>query len=307
MSALGFRLAPSALRTLGVGALGLAALVAIAAAAMGYLAHHASPLGGHAVQTAALVVVVAAFVAVSLGAAVAARRPLSLPDVVVASPGSASLRAAQREDLDFCTALHASTLDLGFFVALGPRFLRSYNALFVDSPHAVALVATLGGHPVGALMGVLDTRAHRRWTVRQRGLRLVLGGVTALVTRPRPALRFVRTRAGRYVRSWLRHRHGDGDAEPDRGDDRGVAVVSHVAVLPGARGSGSGGGLVREFVKAAGRSGASRVTLVTLEGEGGASGFYAKLGWDAGTSHLSPEGDSLREWSLPMGDDRRTP
>lgn len=60
------------------------------------------------------------------------------PDVVVAAPGSASLRPAQHADLDFCAALHARTLGHGFLVALGPRFLRSYNASFLDCPHAVA-------------------------------------------------------------------------------------------------------------------------------------------------------------------------
>lgn len=157
MLAFGFCSTPSVLRPLGLRSLGLVALVALAAAAIGYLAHHASPLEGHAAQTAALVVVVAAVLAVALGAAVAARRPLSLPDVVVASPGAASLRPAQRDDLHFCTALHARTLDHGFFMGLGPQFVRSYEATFLDSPHATALVATLGGHPVGALTGVLDT------------------------------------------------------------------------------------------------------------------------------------------------------
>jgi hypothetical protein len=119
MLAFGFCSTPSVLRPLGLRSLGLVALVALAAAAIGYLAHHASPLEGHAAQTAALVVVVAAVLAVALGAAVAARRPLSLPDVVVASPGAASLRPAQRDDLHFCTALHARTLDHGFFMGLG--------------------------------------------------------------------------------------------------------------------------------------------------------------------------------------------
>lgn len=124
MSALGSRPVRSGSPASRLGSLGLAALVALAAAALGYLAHHASPLAGHAAQTAALVVVVAAIAAVALGAAVAARRPCSLPEVVVAPPGTASLRPARRDDVDFCTALHARTLDHGFFVGLGPQFLR---------------------------------------------------------------------------------------------------------------------------------------------------------------------------------------
>lgn len=299
MSALGFRPTTSAQRPLGLRSLGLAALVALAAAAIGYLAHHASPLEGHAAQTAALVVVVAAVVAVALGAAVAARRPLALPDVVVASPGAASLRAAQRDDLEFCTALHARTLDHGFFVGLGPQFLRSYDATFLDSPHATALVATLGGHPVGALTGVLDTGAHRRWLVRHRGPRLAFGAVGALLTRPRPALQFVRTRISRYARSWWRHRAGAPAASAAEGGEL-VAVLSHIAVLPGARKTGAGSRLTEAFVDAARRSGAERVALVTMEGEDGAGPFYAKLGWEAREPQRTPEGLTLREWSFPL-------
>lgn len=280
-----------------------AAPVALVSAALGYTAHHATPLEGHALGTALFVLVSATVLSVGLAAILASRRVAALPDVVVAPRAAASLRPADRKDLDFCTALQARTLGHGFFVALGPRFLRSYNATFLDSPHAMALVATLGEHPVGALMGVLDTRAHRRWTVRHRGVRLAVGGIGALLTRPRPALRFARTRIVRYARSWARHRRGGGAATGVDDDEQMIAVLSHVAVLAGARGTGSGGRLVRAFVEAAGRAGAQRVTLVTLEGERGADEFYAKLGWERGGSHQTPEGDSLREWSLPLGGD----
>ncbi len=299
MSALGYRPVRAGLRGMRLGPAGPAALVAVAAAAIGYLAHHFSPLEGHAAATAALVVLAAAIVSVGLGAAVATRLPRSLPDVVVAPPGSESLRRAQRDDLDFCTALHARKLDHGFFVALGPRFLRSYNATFLDSPHAAALVVTIGGHPVGALTGVLDARAHRAWMVRHRGLRLVAGAIAALLTRPRPALRFVRTRIGRYARSWWRHRGGAPEAGSGEAAEA-IAVLSHLAVLPGARGTGVGGRLTDAFVDAARRSGAERVTLVTLDDEDGAGGFYAKRGWKARERRSTPEGRPLREWSLPL-------
>lgn len=222
-------------------------MTALAAAAMGYLAHHVSPLEEHTAETAVLAMLIAATVSVGFGAALATRRPRTLPDVVVAAPGSGKLHRAQGEDLDFCTALHARTLDHGFFVALGPRFLRSYNASFIDSPHAVALIVTLEGRPVGALTGVLRAGAHRRWMVRHRGLRLA-GGVTgALLTRPGPAIRFIRSRTKRYARSWWLHR---GNA-PELGSmgEEPVAVLSHIAVLPGVRGAGVGTQLVDAFVK----------------------------------------------------------
>lgn len=275
------------------------ALTALAAAVLGYLAHHASPLAGHAAETAASAVILATAIAVGLAAAAATRRPIALPDVVVATPGTASSRLAERSDLDFCGALHARTLGHGFFVALGPRFLRAYHATFVDSPHAIALIASLDDHPVGALDGVLDPGAHRRWTLRHRGTRLVAGGLLALVTRPVPAVRVLRTRIARYGVSWWRYRR-DGAAAGRREDDERTAVLSHVAVLPGARGTGVGGRLVGAFVEAARRSEVDRVTLVTLEGDEGAGEFYARLRWRPGPVHVTDEGRGMREWDLAV-------
>ena len=273
------------------------ALTALAAAGLGYAAHHASPLAGHAAETAAFVVILATAIAVGFAAAAATRRPIALPEVVVAAPGADSLRTAQTRDLDFCGALQTRALGHGFFVALGPRFLRSYHATFLESPHSVALIASFDGHPVGALMGVLDPGAHRRWTLRHRGLRLAARGLLALASRPALALRFLRTRVARYGGAWWRHRRGAGAATSEGAAGR-LAVLSHVAVLPGARGTGTGRRLVDAFVAAARGSGVDRVTLVTLEGDEGAGEFYARLGWLAGKLHVNPEGRGMREWSL---------
>lgn len=158
---------------------------------------------------------------------------------------------------------------------------------------------TIAGHPVGALTGVLDPRAHRRWLIRYRGPRLAISAVGALLTRPRPALVFMRTRIVRYVRSWWRYRGGAPATSCAEGEEA-VAVLSHLAVLPGARGAGAGSRLTHAFIDAARWSGAERVALVTLEGEEGAGPFYAKLGWEARERRCTPEGRTLREWSLPL-------
>lgn len=109
--------------------------------------------------------------------------------------------------------------------------------------------------------------------VRHRGLRLAMGTLGALLTRPRPALRFVRTRVARYARSWWRHRGGAPVPDSIAGE-RPIAVLSHIAVLTGARGAGVGRRLVEAFVDTARRSGAERVTLVTLDEDDGAGAFY---------------------------------
>lgn len=276
-----------------------AALIGVAAGSLGYLAHHAPPLQGHTLEVIAMVALLAALLGAGLALALATRHAPALPEVVIAeSSGAVDVRRATPADIEFASTLHARTLEHGFFVALGPRFLRSYHATFVESPHAVSLVATVGGHRVGALAGILRPPAHRSWTIRRHGIRLVAGGLLALASRPRPALRFVTTRLSRYARAW--HARPPGKELEAAGSTDTPAVLSHVAVLPGARKSGVGGRLVSAFADAAVDAGADQATLVTLEDEDGAGAFYAGLGWTPGQARPTPDGRRLREWTIPL-------
>lgn len=274
-------------------------VIAAAAAAIGYAAHHAPALSPHTATT--LLAVLAAAAALGLAAIgfEAGRRHPPLPAVVFAAPGTTSLRAARGDDQWFCAALHAETLAHGFFVALGPRFLRAYYATFVDAPHAVFLVAVAGEHPLGFVVGETAPRAHARWTLRKHGARLAVAGVAALATRPLIGLRFARTRFTRYMDAWQRHRRQTQptSTRPPTGT---AAVLSHVAVAPGAQGAGVGTQLVRAFTESARAAGADRVVLLTLEGERGAGSFYEALGWERGPSRATPDGDSMREWVFPL-------
>jgi len=147
-------------------------------------------------------------------------------------------------------------------------------------------------------MGIVDPPLHRRWVLRRRGGWLALLGATALAARPRLALQFVQTRLVRYAGSWRRHRPADA---PALAGGVAPAVLSHVAVLPAARGAGSGAQLVRCFEQAAGRAGARRAVLTTLAGADGASDFYLRLGWTMTTVRTTPEGDRMEEWARDLG------
>ena len=218
-----------------------------------------------------------------------------LPAIVVARPGSECVRLAERRDIAFTAALHSEALTHGFFVQLGSRFMRSYHRTFLESPFAVFFVATVGGVPVAFLVGLVRPRAHARWALRHRGMSLALEGLLSLSLRPATAVRFLRTRTSRYVRGWRRNRAGVGDhstSEPER------AVLSHVAVVPGARGSGAGRRLVDAFVEESRRTGATGATLVTMDAEQGASEFYKALGWVQGPRRTTPDGQPMVEWSI---------
>ncbi len=229
----------------------------------------------------------------------------SPPHFVDVPPGAAGLRPLDRRDLAFSAALHAQTLPHGFFADLGPRFLRGYHATFLDSSHAVALVATLGGHPAGALVGILDPAHHMQWVLRRRGMNLALRGALALAVRPRLALRFLRTRVGRYAHGWFRHRHRPQE-RAQAAESRPPAVLSHVAVVPSARGTGTGVALVEAFEEAARRSGATHAILTTLEGSEGAGPFYARLGWERTTTRRTHDGLPMEEWTRALTKENET-
>lgn len=273
---------------------------ALVAAALGYVLHHAPPLRDHPVLGVVAAVVVAAAGALVVGALVGRPTRYRLPAVVVAPARDPGVRRLEQGDLDFCAALHTEALSHGFFVALGTGFLRRYYATFLDSPYAVGFVATVSGQQVGSLVGILAPRAHARWLIRRRGPALVVRAGGAMALHPLAALRFARTRASRYARTWRRHRRAEDDAPRGRAVAGGPAILSHVAVLPGARGLAVGRALVRAFEDAASGYGAQTAILTTIEGPGGAGGFYERLGWRWSAVHVTADGGRVEEWTRDL-------
>lgn len=280
-----------------------AVAIALVAATLGYAFHHLAPLDGHLVATGVVVLLLAAVAGVGMGLLTFARAEQRLPTVVVAQPGEVEAGPLRRQDLAFCSALHSEALGHGFFVALGDRFLRGYYATFRDSPHAIGLIARVGDQPVGFLVGAVEARAHARWVIRHRGAALALYGAAGLVRRPGAALRFLRTRLRRYAGTWRRHRGSGGVPRPDSAGD--AAVLSHVAILPGARRLGAGRLLVREFEAETRRRGAERAFLTTLTGEDGAGQFYAALGWRQSADLSTADGRRVEEWTRDLRDGSR--
>lgn len=249
--------------------------VAVLSAALAWTLHHTPFFSEHEVVTAVIAVLTASAAAVFTVTFAANRRHAEPPLVLVADGTDLAVRGGERGDVAFCASLHAQALGHGFFVRLGPTFLRAYYETFLASPHARFCVATVKGHRAGMLVGLVSPREHLRWLLRRRGIPMALLGAGAMLTRPRSTLRFLRTRLQRYRRTWRRHR----SAVEEGGEGSPEAVLSHVAVLPGARGAGIGQRLVETFLGEAERAGCERVVLTTLEGESGAREFYLAHGW----------------------------
>ena len=245
-------------------------------AAVSFGLHHLPYFAEHELIGSIVAVVIASSTAVLAVGLAANRRHAHPPVVVVAGPEQQQVSPAVPEDIEFCASLHALALSHGFFVSLGPLFMRAYYETFLSSPHAVALVAKVKGHPVGMVVGVTDPAAHARWAVRRRGLVLAGIGAGAMLTRPVPTARFIRTRLCAYRRAWRDNRAaGETDEQPTTRR----AVLTHIAVLPGARGAGIGDKLAHQFLDEARGAGCGQAALTTLTGERGARDFYLTRGW----------------------------
>lgn len=203
------------------------------------------------------------------------------------------------DDVVATAEIHRLRLPHGFFAELGRHFLAVYHRSFIDSPHAVAVVASIDGRVAGFLVGTIRTAEHYREVVHHHGLQLALHAAAGLLRHPRALAHLVRYRLRRYARAVARYARGT-DGEPDRDGPRprprGVAVLTHVAVLPGASGHGLGAELVEHFVQAVREAGVAEIRLVTLTGADGAAGFYDRLGFRRLRERTSADGHRVVEF-----------
>lgn len=199
---------------------------------------------------------------------------------VEADPGAGrEVRALSDGDSSATAALHARALPDSFFVRLGLLFLRDYHRSFVDSPHAVALVTTKADEVEGFLLAVVAPGPHGAYVLRRWGARLALRASLGLLARPQLLALFLRTRMVRYARGLWRRIRPTGGTEPAADVAGTWAVLSHVAVDSGRRGSGAGAALVQALHdRVTSVGGAGVVLLTAVEGPGAA--FYGRLGYE---------------------------
>lgn len=218
----------------------------------------------------------------------------------VQSDAGREVRTLEASDAFATAALHARELPDGFFAQLGPRFLRAYHCSFVESPHAVALVACRDGGIEGFLLGVLAPGPHGAHVLRRCGFGLAWRAVLALLVRPRLLVLFLRTRLLRYARGIWRRRRASPDVPPTATGH--WAVLSHVAVDGAHRGAGAGAALVRSLHARVEAVGASGVVLLTAV-NGPGTAFYRGLGYVEEGQVVGADGQQwIRyRWRLPDG------
>ena len=280
------------------GPLRQAVVLGLLLAALVFVMRHLPPVSGHVI-VALLVLLVSATVLGVLASGLQARSATEPSVVVIPADQIGEVARMVEDDLEFSANLHVEALSHGFFVSLGPRFMRAYHRTFLESPHAIGLIATARELPVGFLVGALRPRDHASWVLRHRGVGLAVRGAAALAVRPRVAIRFTSSRMLSYLARW-RHHRGAGSIREQAQSESLSALLTHMAVVPGARGTGVGSKLVRTFEGSARGAGVDRAILTTLEGDAGAGPFYARLGWTPRGARAHIGGLPMEEWARDL-------
>ena len=223
-------------------------------------------------------------------------------------PSCHNIRDARATDLGNTARLHVGELPVGLFPRLGVRFVSRWHRAFVDSPHAVALVAVDpdaegGEHIGGFLIGATDGQAFLHELLTRHRTALLRHGIIALAVRPRTLAKFLRTRLRPYLRrlwhsdSPARHIGGAGPATTSRP----VADLTAIAVVPSLRRTGAGRALVDEFLGRCSRAGTTTVELVTATTSEEAVAFYSATGWTALELHVTKDGVPVQRFRRRPG------
>jgi ribosomal protein S18 acetylase RimI-like enzyme len=195
-------------------------------------------------------------------------------------------------------AWHCEEFPAGFYVRLGPRFLRTYYRGFVRSPHAAALVAVAAdGQLVGYLAGTLDAAKHSRWMLWRYGPALAMAGLLCLLRRPGLWPDFVRSRAVWYARRVLRTIVGMTRPAPAA---RRTGELTYLVCSAKFRGRRIGTQLVTAFDRQASAAGISRLTLVTAADDHRVRAFYEALGWRLAGTRWTRDGRELAAFEVPL-------
>lgn len=217
------------------------------------------------------------------------------------------VRRMSREQTREAADLHVRELSHEFLTRLGPAFLSCYYRAFVESPHAVALTASLDGEDSldGVLLATFDTGAHYSRLVRRHGPKLALGALRQTLRKPDLAGDILRTRLTRYLRGILRslrYSYSEDSDEDSHTERVKVGFVAYVAVDSRRRGHGLGTRLFEHYEELAREAGVQRLELVTLPDERGAAPFFDKLGYEREGEITSRSGERYALFSRDLGE-----
>lgn len=214
--------------------------------------------------------------------------------------GPVLVREAVAADVYATARLHIEHLSVGLFPRLGLRFVACWHRAYVQSPHAVALVAVDpasdgDGRIAGFLVGALDRLAFQQELLTRHRTRLAVRAVVALALRPPVLADFLRTRLRPYLHR-LRAPRRVQAVPPGAQPAAPVAELSALAVDPVLRRTGTGRRLTEEFIDRCTAAGAVRVELVAAADSAAAVAFYTSTGWTARRRYDTRDGRALQRF-----------
>lgn len=203
-----------------------------------------------------------------------------------------ALRDLHESDLPIVVERHREQFPDGFYSQLGSDFVHAYFRQYLRSSGSTGLVATVTGSQeiVGYLIGTVDQRGHDRDMYLRSAFVLALAGGVALARRPAELAEFLRSRALRYTRRYIRGVARALDRSPAGPQ---VGELLYIYTAPHHRQQGCGAVLLRAFVEQAQRSNTVRIDLVTEQGNVTAREFYAHRGWKEAGNFTARDGRQL--------------
>lgn len=199
------------------------------------------------------------------------------------------------QDLEFVLEQHETHFPDNVFHRLGRRMLQCYYRTFLDSNHAVALVALIDGRPAGYLTGVLDTVRHRQLVKRFHGPSLAVAGLLAAVRHPLLASGLVRRRMQVARRPTSKQPH----------PPTVTAVLSHVAVQTSAHRRGAGSALVDAFLDQCRDHQSNEVWVATADTAEPGERLYLRRGFTLVRRDSTFDGRWIRLYMLDLDTPRR--
>jgi ribosomal protein S18 acetylase RimI-like enzyme len=192
------------------------------------------------------------------------------------------LRAACFDDVDTIVGVHLSAFPDFFLSRLGFRFLRQLYRVFVTDPDGICLIAEYGsaterGSIVGFVAGSSAPAALFRRALRSRGLLFAWSAAGALLRDP--------VTVARRLLAAISYRGEQPAMLPS------AALLSSLAVAPGARLGGVGRALVNGFCGAARSRHSPCVYLTTDRNDNDAvNSFYRTLDFTVLTTTTRRDG-----------------
>lgn len=174
---------------------------------------------------------------------------------------------ANEKEVADIVAVHRVAFPDFFMTLLGESFLRRFYGAVLRDESALSFVGYVNGSLAGFVVGTVQPSQFFRKLLLRQGMGFCLDALGAFLRRPW----FV----GRRLLRGLTYR---GEVPPQMQGN--AALVSSIAVLPTASGTGLATAMLNAFCEAAGRRGSTSVYLLTDRDDNPAANrFYLKAGF----------------------------